>query len=133
MAPAEGDMSSLETLHRVDELCLRFEDEWRAGRRPDVEAYLADVAPEQREVLLPELLLLEWDYRRHAGESFSLAEYARRHAGVRGAVERARAQWTEQARRAGDTDPPGEKTPMAASAATPSDRSTLFAPPAYEC
>ena len=41
-------MSAKETLsllQRVDEACLRFEDRWRSGQRPRLEAQLAEFDP----------------------------------------------------------------------------------------
>src|SRR5437764_13481330 len=76
-----GPMSENETLsllQRVDEACLRFEDRWRAGHRPRLEAQLAEFDPEAEAEVLGELLLLEWSYRVRGGESFYFDEYAQR-------------------------------------------------------
>jgi hypothetical protein len=40
----------------IDAACDRFEDEWKSGRRPDIAAYLAPVAPNQRRYYFRELL-----------------------------------------------------------------------------
>src|SRR5262249_35205241 len=57
---------------RGDEVCDRFEAAWkaatRAGARPRIEEYLAEVPEAQRPALLCELIPLEADYRRRAGE-----------------------------------------------------------------
>src|SRR5208337_2212738 len=66
----------------VDAQCCRFEAEWQAGRRPRLEDYLvAESAPEYK-VLLQELLLIEADYRRQAGEVPEVADYVGRFRGV---------------------------------------------------
>src|SRR5262245_31297178 len=101
-------MRSLESLHRADEACLRFEDDLRAGRRPGVAAYLDDVPPDEREPLLAELLLLEWDYRFRADDSFYLEEYCRRYPAQRAAVERAWARWKQHEHHAWDTVGPND-------------------------
>ena len=57
---------------RVDEVCDRFEAAWKAaksaGARPRIEEYLGEVPGPQRPALLRELIPLEADYRRRAGE-----------------------------------------------------------------
>jgi serine/threonine protein kinase len=65
-------------LQRVDQASDSFEDAWAAGQRPPIEAYLTDVPEPERSVLLHELLVLECDYRRRAGETPTPAEYLRR-------------------------------------------------------
>jgi serine/threonine-protein kinase len=62
----------------IDRVCDAFEAEWRAGHRPAVEPYLDRVAPAQKGDLLRELLGLELEYRRKAGERPALAEYQQR-------------------------------------------------------
>jgi WD40 repeat protein len=58
--------------HRGDEACDRFEAAWKAGQRPRLEDHLAPVPDAERPALLRELLLLEIDYRRLAGEQPSV-------------------------------------------------------------
>jgi serine/threonine protein kinase len=62
---------------RVDEACDRFEDAWRAGQGPRIENYLAGAAEPARGVLLRELLALEIDLRREAGDMPTPEEYKR--------------------------------------------------------
>ncbi len=90
---SDESRAELERLARVDEACLRFEDEWRAGRRPQLEAYLAGVFGEEREELLAELLSLEWHYLSRGGETIALEVYARRFAGSRKVVEEVGRRW----------------------------------------
>ncbi len=60
MIPADLSLSIAE---RVDAACDRFEAEWRAGRRPSVDAYLAAVPETDREALRPALLAVEAELR----------------------------------------------------------------------
>jgi tRNA A-37 threonylcarbamoyl transferase component Bud32 len=82
-------------LRRLDAACLRFEDEWQAGRRPDLGAALEGFAEQERALLLAELLPLDWSYRRQAGESFYPEEYGRRFPDCRAAVEQAWQCWSQ--------------------------------------
>jgi RNA polymerase sigma factor (TIGR02999 family) len=70
---------------RVEDTCSRYERSWKAGRRPRLEDYL--VAPDTPEykVMLRELLAIDTDYRRQAGETPSAADYAGRFPGVEAA------------------------------------------------
>src|SRR5262249_18291169 len=54
---------------------LRFEAAWRAGQRPSIEGYLADAQGPLRSTLLRELVKLDVEYRRRAGESPSPENY----------------------------------------------------------
>ncbi len=95
---SEHTSDLLTTLERVDELCLRFENDWLAGRRPRVEDYLAGLSEESSHHFLSELLLLEWDYRSRAGETFDREEYRKRFSARQEAVERAwqRSKWCDR-------------------------------------
>ena len=53
---------------RVDQECDRFEAAWKGGQRPCIEDHLAAVPEPERLALLRELILLEVDYRRLAGD-----------------------------------------------------------------
>ncbi len=53
----------------------RFEQGWKQGRRPRIEDFLAGVAAEQRAALLDELLRVELELRRRAGEPPTAQEY----------------------------------------------------------
>src|SRR5437016_831894 len=57
-----------ETLRRVEQICDRFEAACKAGQRPRIEDYLPEVPAREQSALLRELILLEIDYRRLAGE-----------------------------------------------------------------
>jgi hypothetical protein len=54
----------------------RFERAWKQGPRPRIEDYLAEVHEQRRPRLLEELLRVECELRRRAGESPVVAEYA---------------------------------------------------------
>jgi hypothetical protein len=78
MSPAPSvsdDVLSAAALLRVDGVCARFEDAWRAGRRPRLEEFLAGVQGPERRELLRELLRLEREYRQDLGETPAAHEY----------------------------------------------------------
>jgi WD40 repeat protein len=54
----------------------RFERAWKHGPRPRIEDYLAEVDEQRRPRLLEELLRVECELRRRAGEEPVVAEYA---------------------------------------------------------
>jgi serine/threonine-protein kinase len=63
---------------RTDQECDRFESAWKAGQRPCIEDCLAAVPEPERLALLRELILLEIDYRRLAGEQPRAEEFLAR-------------------------------------------------------
>src|SRR5262245_19402797 len=76
----------LPLARRVDEVCCRFEEAWKAastsGTPPLLEAYLAEVAEPGRVVLLGELLKVEVHHRRRAGEEPREDDYRARLPGL---------------------------------------------------
>jgi serine/threonine protein kinase len=62
-------------IQRAEQVCDRFEAAWKAGARPCLEDHLADVPEPERAALLPELIALEIDYRRLAGEQPGADEF----------------------------------------------------------
>ena len=54
----------IDLARRIDQVCRRFEAEWRQGRQPRIEEYLADVSEEGRPALRTELEALERDLCR---------------------------------------------------------------------
>jgi serine/threonine protein kinase len=104
--PSTTTTQALSLLRRVDEACLRFEDYWQAGQRPDLESALTSFPEAGRGELLAELLLLEWHYRYQAGESFYPEEYARRVPGRGVVVEQAWRNWIERRPHAASTVSP---------------------------
>jgi serine/threonine protein kinase len=121
---SDNEAARLAAIERMDEVCLRFEDEWRAGRRPNVDDYLGRVPAGEQDALLAELLLLEWDYLCRAGESFHREEYWRRFADRPAAVERGWGRWKERAQR--------EETTTAAPATRPASEPGPLALAGYE-
>src|SRR5262245_53808063 len=83
----------LERLRRIDRLCESVEQRWKRGERPRIEDSLGDSSAEDRPVLLSELLLLEWSYRRSSGERFVASEYAARFPDQTRVVEEAWDRW----------------------------------------
>ena len=76
----------------INAVATRFEAAWKAGLRPQIEGFLADVAEPQRVPLLTELLLVERELRIAAGELPTADEYCRRfpehHTAVAAAFDR---------------------------------------------
>lgn len=58
----------LPALERIEGVCLQFEAAWKKGERPRIEDYLGDKQGAERSDLLRELLALDLDYRRKAGD-----------------------------------------------------------------
>jgi hypothetical protein len=65
-------------IQRAEQVCDRFEAAWKAGARPCIEEHLAAVPEPERAALLRELILLEIDYRRLAGEQPAAEEFLAR-------------------------------------------------------
>jgi len=57
-----GDLD-VELARRIDAVCRRFETDWRTGRRPRIDDYLADLPEEGRPTLRAELEALERELR----------------------------------------------------------------------
>src|SRR6266851_8127627 len=72
------ESSPLSVEKRVDEACDRFEAAWRAGHRPRIEDYLAEVASAERPTFFRQLLLLELELRRSGGENPKPETYLKR-------------------------------------------------------
>jgi serine/threonine protein kinase len=119
---SQTEPMSAALFRRMDEVCLRFEDDWQTGRRPDVQGFLATFPESGRGELLAELLLLEWDYRFQRGESVCLDEYVRNLAPWREAVEQAWQRWKERGQ-SGSTVLPATDAPA------PSGMSDIAIPP----
>jgi eukaryotic-like serine/threonine-protein kinase len=58
----------IDLARRIDEVCRRFEADWRAGRQPRIEDYLVEVSDEGRPALRAELEALECELR-HSEET----------------------------------------------------------------
>jgi serine/threonine protein kinase len=63
----------------IDCIATRFDEAWSRGERPRIEGFLAGVdGPRRCSQLLEELLRIELEYRRKAGEAPAAGEYERR-------------------------------------------------------
>jgi len=58
------DRLHIDLARRIDEVCRRFENDWRAGREPGIGDYLSEVSDEGRAVLRAELEALESELRQ---------------------------------------------------------------------
>ena len=69
----------IAALERIDDRCADFERSWQSQNPVAIESVVLDGAESvEREVLLAELIALEVDYRRRAGETPHATEYAER-------------------------------------------------------
>ena len=75
---SDGGCLPLTQFGQIVGACDRFEAEWRAGRRPRIERYLAEASEPCRSTLLRELLALELELRRGGGERPEPGEYRAR-------------------------------------------------------
>jgi tetratricopeptide (TPR) repeat protein len=66
---------SLSLARRINAVCNRFELAWQAGPQPRLEDFLGDTPEPERSALLRELIALDIDYRRQAGENPTAEEY----------------------------------------------------------
>jgi WD40 repeat protein len=70
-----NDSFPLDVQERLDAACARFEQSWKDGPRPPLEAHLAEVADEYRPALLRELLTIDVEHRRQLGEAPTPDDY----------------------------------------------------------
>lgn len=73
----------------IDAQCDLFEYACRAGQHPEIQDHLQRVPVSLRTELLPELIALEVEYRRRAGERIDISEYQRRFPEAAAAVQTA--------------------------------------------
>jgi serine/threonine-protein kinase len=85
-APLLPGLSSAEA-RRIDQICDRFEAAWKAGQRPVLEEYLRAAGEPERSVLLRQLLLLDWDFRRRAGDRPAGGDYLARFPGDQALID----------------------------------------------
>ena len=79
--PQDPEAPDVALARQVDAICRKFEDDWRAGRRPAIGDYLGEVAAKGRAILRAELEALESELRESdeanaAREPGSVAEAA---------------------------------------------------------
>ncbi|HEY1376907.1 MAG TPA: tetratricopeptide repeat protein [Gemmataceae bacterium] len=85
-SPTRPSLSAAEA-RQIDRACDQFEAAWKSGRRPDPATFLAGAAGPIRSALLRQLLLLDWDYRRRAGDEPHAGDYLPQFPGDRAVVE----------------------------------------------
>jgi serine/threonine-protein kinase len=73
---------------RICEACDRFEWEWLKGATPRIEQYLDDVSTDDRPQLMEDLLRIDLEWRRDAGDRPTTTEYAARFPGEADLIER---------------------------------------------
>ncbi len=78
---------ALTGIRRVEQFCDHFELQWQAGRSPRIEDYLEQAEESARPRLLRELLGMELELRRGAGETPQASEYQQRFPDFAGIVE----------------------------------------------
>lgn len=68
---------SVTALEKIDEHCLKFEEEWQQGNTPPIKPFLNSFqgTPAERAALLGELIALDADYRQKRGESLNKNAY----------------------------------------------------------
>src|SRR5262245_18637393 len=107
LSPAEA--------RQIDQACDRFEAAWKAGQRPHPEDCLGTAGEPVRTALLRQLLLLDWDYRRRAGDDPRAADYHPRFPGDPDVIEAVCREMTESSDRkflgAGASHAPPEPLP----------------------
>ncbi|MFP6762211.1 MAG: redoxin domain-containing protein, partial [Planctomycetaceae bacterium] len=69
---------NVETARHIDRICQAFETDWRAGKRPRIEDFLATDAEISQHDLLNELLALEVELRTNLDETIVLDELRHR-------------------------------------------------------
>jgi serine/threonine protein kinase len=94
-AVEDGIRLSPAEVRQVERACDRFESEWQTGRPPRPEDYLNAVDEPARSALLRQLLQLDWDYRRRAGEHPDAGDYLPRFPGDETVIEDVRREMTE--------------------------------------
>jgi serine/threonine protein kinase/tetratricopeptide (TPR) repeat protein len=93
----------MDQLRQVDDVCSRFESAWSTvpGNRPRIEAFLDAVPEAARRALVNELVALEIELRRRAGENPQRTEYVCRFPALE--TQTAQSSVDPNATRLGDT------------------------------
>lgn len=85
----------------IEKVCDRFEAAWRAGQRPELSAYLEDVAAATCPALLEHLIALDWEYRIKAGEKPRAEDYESRFPEASALIEAIRREAAAETRKDG--------------------------------
>ncbi len=80
----------------IDAACDRFESDCRAGRSPDLAAYLAEAPEDAREPLFRNLLALELEYRLRRGEHPDAQAYREQFPGLGPVIDSVICSMTER-------------------------------------
>jgi formylglycine-generating enzyme required for sulfatase activity len=75
---SDPDDLPLATQREIDRRCLEFEDAWQLGQSPAIERFLVNQGEPGLAVLFRELLRIDIDFRRTAGEQPVAADYTSR-------------------------------------------------------
>jgi len=62
-----SQQQQIAVLRRIEEICTRFEHEWKNNAQPEISGFLEEVEAGNRESLFFELLCIEIDHRRRHG------------------------------------------------------------------
>ncbi len=84
---SDHSLASLSKVERIDGVCDRFEAEWKAGRSPRIEDFLAMVIESERNDLWRALLLVELELLFNSGAEPSAEAYRQRFPAQAGLVE----------------------------------------------
>lgn len=76
--PNAGPDASVERARQIEQVCNAFEAACQAGRRPDIASTVGALPPELHAAARKELIGLDLFYRRKAGESPQVPDYAGR-------------------------------------------------------
>ncbi|TWU28466.1 serine/threonine-protein kinase [Bythopirellula polymerisocia] len=73
-----NEITQTHLLHKLDQICDRFEEAWCDGLHPLIEDYIEGLQEPLRTRLLQELVALEVSYRRESGQTPVASEYESR-------------------------------------------------------
>ena len=71
----DDESLALDALERTDAVCVLFEKAWQAGKSPRIEDLLEKFSGRERQYLLLELALIEFNYRMQQEPALLLVEY----------------------------------------------------------
>ena len=70
-----NDSLSVSALLAIDKICRKFEAEFKAGKEPQIEAFLGDMPEPQRRQLRDELETIEREHGQKSGQRVTLAQF----------------------------------------------------------
>ena len=125
MNQSPNSVRALSCSDHVHARCDAFENDWKAGQRPDLEPFLEGLLGSESDILLTELLYLELYYRRKLGETPNREEYLLRFAGRESLLEKA---WNRVDRDSANTSTARAHAANDGSRTEPADHATLLHP-----